>query len=106
MPVSLLPALSGDDIERVRAMGDQSFADLLTHGELRISSISTREISVEWDHMGLLLRELLRADLDGDGIEDILCECHSWTVQGTFGYGQTILLSRRQSTAKFSHKEA
>jgi hypothetical protein len=73
LPVSLLPCLSRDDREETEAMEDSSLRELLEKREIKILSVSSKELAFEWRTMGLLMRELLRADLNGDGIEDILC---------------------------------
>jgi len=41
-----------------------------------------------------MLREVCRADFDGDGVEDTLCECYCWATEGTLGFGWTSILSR------------
>ena len=51
--------------------------------------------------MGKDLRELLRADFNGDGIEDILVYSY-YTIGGTFGYGDVFVLTRRGESDRFS----
>lgn len=100
IPVEALPQVSPDDPVRVAGMAGQSFQDLLERGEIKILKISSYELSIEW-HWGLLMREVCRADLDGDGIEDILCECYCWAPEGTLGFGWTSVISRKASNAPF-----
>jgi HNH endonuclease len=94
IPISVLPALAPEEKEEIAAMPHTSLGELLERREIRILSISSREIALEWRNMGLLMRECLRADLNGDGIEDILCESYSWAIEGTFGFSWTSILSR------------
>jgi hypothetical protein len=44
--------------------------------------------------MGLYLNEILRADLNDDGIEDILIGSYEWALEGTFGVGYAMALTR------------
>jgi hypothetical protein len=43
--------------------------------------------------MGLYLYEILRADLNDDGIEDLLIGSYMWALEGTFGAGSTMVLT-------------
>jgi hypothetical protein len=101
LPVDVLPTISPDYQSKIEAMGGQTLKDLLDRGELKILRVSSGEISVEW-HWGLLMREICRADLDHDGIEDILCECYCWAIGGTMGFGWTCLLKRLSADEPFS----
>jgi hypothetical protein len=103
LPISLLPTLSPDGSDLIFATGDLSLGDVLQQGDLKVLHVSSHEISIEWRYMGLMLRELLRADLDNDGIEDILCECYQWATEGTFGFGWVSKLSRTAADQKFTH---
>jgi hypothetical protein len=48
-----------------------------------------------------MLKELLRADIDGDGIEEILIQYYTYAVGGTFGYGFVGTLHRSGPDAMF-----
>lgn len=102
LPSSLLLCLSTDDRERVEAFGSLSLGDLSRSGELRLLDVASSQISLEWRSMGLMLREIGRADFDGDGIEDILCECYVWVTEGTLGYGWASILSRTKCAEQLS----
>jgi len=80
LPSSVLPCVSPDDAEIIAGMENASLSDLLGRGEIKILRISSSELSLEWN-WGLMLREICRADFDGDGIEDILCECYCWATE-------------------------
>lgn len=103
-PPSMLPCVSPDDERAVADLGNVSLADLLARREIKIIDVSSNEISLEW-HWGLMVREVCRADFDGDGIEDILCECYLWAPEGTLGFGWTNVLSRKSAEAGFSVSE-
>jgi HNH endonuclease len=102
IPVSVLPALSPDEQQEIAEMQNVSLGNLLKQKEIRILTISSREVALEWKNMGLLMRELFRADLNGDGIEDILCESYSWAIKGTFGFSWMSILSRLTSEGAFT----
>jgi hypothetical protein len=101
LPSSILPCVSPDDEVEIEKMKGLSLADLLGNGEIKILSISSDELSLEWNR-GLMLREVCRADFDGDGVEDILCECYCWATEGTLGFGWTIILARRDESSTFA----
>jgi len=101
LPSSILPRVSPDDEIAIAGMKDLSLADLLGRGEIKILSISSDELSVEWN-WGLMLREVCRADFDGDGVEDILCECYCWATEGTLGFGWTVILARKNESSTFA----
>ena len=51
--------------------------------------------------MGQLLREVVRADFNNDGIEDILLFEYHYATQGTLGFGGVIVLTRKSMNGKF-----
>lgn len=104
LPVSALPCASPDDAEAIAQMKGLSLGDLLGRREITILRMSSNELSLEW-HLGLVLREICRADFDGDGVEDILCECYSWAPGGTLGFGWTSILSRASDDGAFVTSE-
>ena len=95
-----MPSISPEGREEIKSLAGSTVGDLLRGGALKILSASSYEVSMEW-HMGFLLRELCRADADGDGVEDILCEGYCWAIGGSLGYGWTCVLSRTSGKALF-----
>lgn len=93
LPVEILPCVSPDDGDLIAGMAGQTLQDLLDRGEIRINRLSSHELSIEW-RWGFLIREICRADMNADGIEDILCECYCWATEGTLGFGWSLVLSR------------
>jgi hypothetical protein len=100
-PASVLPAWGPDERELVEGWKDLSLDDLLERNEIKISRVSSTQLSLERHSMGLMIRELCRSDVDGDGIEDILCECYCWAIDGTLGFGWTCILSLTDEKGKF-----
>jgi hypothetical protein len=60
---------------------------LVAGGFAKVTSVSSGEVEVLFGHTLIHLREVLRADLDGDGIEDILVSAYIRADGGTFGAG-------------------
>lgn len=105
IPVEILPCISPESEHQIEKLAGQSLRDVLERGEITIRGISSHELSVEWNGLGLLMREVCRADMDGDGVEDILCECYSWAIEGTLGFGWTTILSRLGPDVLFTLSE-
>ena len=96
LPVTILPALSRDDVDelnRFKADG-VGISDLIAQGRVKIVSSSPLSLTLHYDYMGLYLNEILRADLNDDGIEDLLIGSYEWALEGTFGAGYTLALTR------------
>jgi hypothetical protein len=93
LPVTLLPDLSGDrELKRLQAEG-VGISDLITQGEIKIISSSPLTLTLHYGYMGLYLYEILRADLNDDGIEDLLIGSYMRALEGTFGAGSTMVLT-------------
>jgi hypothetical protein len=52
LPISLLPQIAPDDRELIEAMGDLSFSNLLRQHELKVRSVGSQEVSIEWGGHG------------------------------------------------------
>jgi hypothetical protein len=101
LPKELLPALSTDDTAAIGAMTQSSLAELVVKKEIEVTSVSSRHLSFSWKGMGVILSELLRADIDGDGIEELLVQYYKHALGGTFGYGEIGILTRRGPDQRF-----
>lgn len=96
LPVTLLPVLSGDSVEELRRFKSNGvgITDLISQGKAKMVSSTPLSLTLEYNHMRLNLVEILRADLNDDGIEDLLVRSYKWTTEGTFGAGQILVLTR------------
>jgi hypothetical protein len=70
--------------------------DVIDSGHATIGVVSPRSGVVSWNCQGLttILTELMRADVNGDGIEDILAYEYSFVPDATFGAGACSILTR------------
>ena len=51
--------------------------------------------------MGQMLKEVVRADFNNDGIEDVLLFEYHHVTKGTFAYGGIIVLTQKSMNGKF-----
>ncbi len=107
LPVSFLPAMCGDAIEELRldASKGTTVKDYVASGFAKVADVSQHSISLEYAHMEATLYESFRADIDGDGIEDILVFYYNRAIGGTFGYGDVLIISRLGETELFVKRE-
>lgn len=104
LPVTILPSLSEDGVEELLRLKSQGFImkDMIEKRRVRITEKSALSLRLEFDYMGLFLSEIMRADIDGDGIEDILVGTYEYATEGTYGSGSAMLLTRNGPNDPFS----
>jgi hypothetical protein len=94
----------GPDLERLIAeVTESSLEELARARKLSIIDVSSTRLQFEWEGMGAVLKELLRADLDGDSVEELLIEHYTYAVGGTRGYGSVGVLRRLGPDAMFDY---
>ena len=64
--------------------------------------VKVEEVVLEDEDDGCMYMELMRADMTGDGNEDILVFVYDYATRGTFGAGSTGILSRGSDDAMFA----
>ncbi len=84
---------------------NRPFLDLIAEGRVKIVSSSPLSLTLHYDGMGLYLNEILRADLNDDGVEDLLVGRYEWALERTFGTGSTIALTRLGADKPFTIAE-
>ena len=105
LPLSLFPWIGDEDIRIVELPPNKTYQDKVKDGEFIVKSVSQNSLSIEGNGMGQRLTEVLRADLNGDGIEDILLFEYCYATGGSLGYGGNRILTRKSSDGKFEIAE-
>lgn len=108
--IELLPStlllLYGDDQnveDATKLFAEQpTIGDLVSVGEARVAGVTSFSITIEFGGQGTFMREILRADLDGDGCEDLLISRYLYATEGTLGIGsEPVAIARRASSEPF-----
>lgn len=94
LPAYLLPRVGDEQKQDGESLSSSSLQSFLSAKKISILSVSSDQLSVVIGDIGMLLQELLRADLDGDGIEEILVQRTIYATQGTFRAYEIGLLRR------------
>ena len=97
MPVSMLPRgeISQEDSDC------KTLEQIQSNGNLKVVSSTSHSLHIEYAYFSRIIVEIMRADLDEDGIEDILVYWYDSSLQGTYGDGGTLVLTRRTADALF-----
>ena len=108
LPVTVYPGLWRDECEEIteEAKKGVTIKDWVDSGRLFIRNASRYSIRLEeTEGMGFVLCELLRADLNDDGLEEILVYQYSYATHGTLGYGCINIFARNGSESNFVVRE-
>ena len=104
LPVTLLPVLSSEGVKELKRFESEGIhiSDLINQGRVKIVSSSPLSLTLHYDYMGLNMKEILRADLNDDGIEELLIGSYEWALGGTYGAGSTLVLARMGKDQNFT----
>ena len=80
---------------------ETTYQDKIDNQELVITEKSQNVFHVEGFGMGQMLKEMVRADFNDDGIEDVLLFEYHHVTKGTFAYAGIIVLTRKSMNGKF-----
>ncbi|MEI6314395.1 MAG: hypothetical protein WCO89_05960 [Syntrophus sp. (in: bacteria)] len=101
LPFSLFPNIGEEPMSQESEATYQSKID---NGTLVVRRIKQNLLVVEeHEGMGQQLIEVVRADFNCDGVEDILLFEYCYATQGTLGYGGIRILTRKDSTSRFEN---
>ena len=70
-------------------------------GELVVRESTEHVLEIESEGMVQTLREIVRADFNNDGLEDVLIDEGNWVRQGTYSAYGLIVLTRKSLQGKF-----
>ena len=96
MPFSVFPYASDEEIK-----SGATFQTKIKNGELRVVEKNQNTLTTEEIDTGQFLQEVVRADFNDDGIEDIFLFEYHYAIHGTFGSGGVIVLTRKSVDGKF-----
>ena len=104
LPATLAPArhLYGSDM--VWQSDYTTIQDLVEAGEISSESQSDTTVGIECLDHGVILTELMRADFDDDGAEEILITMHSYIKFATFRSLSIGLLSKKDAVSLFEYR--
>lgn len=83
------------------ALCGKTIQDLVTIGEVKIVRVGSDLCVVEYNGGRTLMFEILRADLNGDGIQDLLIHWGGGSTDGTYSSASIVALTRTSNTALF-----
>ena len=81
----------------------RTLEDLRATGHIDVLSSASNLLTFEYQGMTRKVVEVLRADLNGDGMEDILVFLYDWATGGTFGGGNIAILTKSGPEALLGH---
>ena len=100
LPYSLFPLGFGEEPESREL--NPTYQSKVKDGVLIVKNVSQNLLRIEVPHdMGQELVEMVRADFNGDGLEDILLFEWNYATHGTFGTGGICILTRKSMDGKF-----
>jgi hypothetical protein len=79
----------------------ETLEETRSSGRLKVVSSTSHSLHIEYAYFSRIIVEIMRADLDEDGIEDILVYWQDRALQGTYGDGGTFVLTRRTADGPF-----
>ncbi len=80
---------------------ETTYQQKVDNQELVVTQKSQNVLNVEGNGMGQMLQEVVRADFNNDGIEDVLLFEHNFIKKGTFADAGIIVLTRKSMNGKF-----
>ena len=99
-PYSLFPPIIGEEPESREL--NATYQSKVKDGVLIVKNVSQNLLRIEVPRdMGQELAEMVRADFNDDGIEDILFFYWNYATHGTFGYGGIYILTRKSMDGQF-----
>lgn len=99
IPFSFFPLFSNDESGDLGATYQSKVKD----GVLMVQETNQNSLVIESKLLGMgqHLTEVVRADFNGDGIEDILLFDYRYAVLGTLAYGGILILTKKSIDGKF-----
>jgi hypothetical protein len=104
LPGKLAPTWRLDGSEIISVSDADSIQTLFEKGSIRTQILSDVRVTIECKDHGVTLTELMRADFDYDGVEEILVQMHFYINGATFRALSIGLLHRRGLDSMFEYQ--
>ena len=101
LPLTLFHSFTPETEDLIGSNTELTFLDWIKDGSFKIIEQFEKGFHIVHSGEGLMMIELLRADLNDDNIEDILVFCYSYATEGTLGFGYTNTITRLNNESKF-----
>lgn len=102
LPFTLFPHIGEYKSRQAFAKDLQTtYQQKLETGELVVRESTAHVLKIESDGVVQSLQEIVRADFNNDGLEDVLVDEGHWVTQGTYSAYGIIVLTRKSMTGKF-----
>lgn len=105
LPVNIFPYLSHDQEEEIAIEVNEgrTIRDWVKCKQVNIVDSNRYMINLsESEGLGIKFWELIRADLNNDGFEELLVYGYSYATHGTYGWSGLYLLERRDDNSQFT----
>ncbi len=104
LPGRLAPTWRPDGSEIISVSDLDSIQTLFEKGSISLQILSDVRVTIECEDYGVTLTELMRADFDYDGVEEILVQMHFYINRATFRALSIGLLRRRDIDSMFEYQ--
>ena len=104
LPRKLAPTQRSDGSEIISESDTNSIQTLFEKGSISTQISSDARVTIECEDHGVILTELMRADFDYDGVEEIFVQRRFYIKGGTFGALSIGLLRRRHLDSMFEYQ--
>ena len=102
LPFSVFPYLGErKSPEEAKRDSETTYHQKIETGELVVIEKAKHVLRIQENDMVQSLREMVRADFNNDGIEDILVFEYHWVTKGSLRFGGIIVLTRKSMNGKF-----
>jgi hypothetical protein len=100
IPVSILESGYDNDGGSL-SPADKTIGELVLQGEAKIGGVGSDYVDIEYRDFSNRIMEVMRADLDGDGFEELLVSVNVISLGGTMGYTRMVILGKRSASERF-----
>jgi hypothetical protein len=104
LPGLLAPTRRHDRSEIISVSDTDSIQTLIEKGSINAQISSDARITIECESQGVTLTELMRADFDNDGVEEILVQMHFYISGASFRALGIGLLRKRNLDSMFEYQ--